>query len=104
MNRCNISFAKSRVEDCLELNFKYVDYQTLAHLSYTSCVCWSSVHATRVQCFLSVQVLISASSFVSTLIVKWPGMFKFQKGYHSGRLRQAPDVLYVIRKYAKILQ
>ena len=23
---------------------------------------------------------------------------------HSGRLRQAPDVLYVIRKYAKILQ
>ena len=35
LNRCNVSFAKSRVEDCLELNFKYVDYQTLAHLSYT---------------------------------------------------------------------
>ena len=33
------SLAKSWVEDCLELNFRYVDYQTLAHLSYGSCVC-----------------------------------------------------------------
>ena len=82
LNRCNISFAISWVEDCLELNFKDIDYQTLAHLSYSSCVCWTSVHATRVQRFLSVRVLISASSFVSMLIVKWPGMFKFQKGYH----------------------
>ena len=28
------------MEDCLELNFKYVDYQSLAHPSYSSCVCW----------------------------------------------------------------
>ena len=47
LNRCNISFAKSRVEDCLELNFKDAGYQTLAHLSYSSCVCLTSVHATR---------------------------------------------------------
>ena len=62
MNRCNISFAISRVEDCLELNFKYIDYQTLAHLSYSSCVCLTSVHAARAQRFLSVRVLISDSS------------------------------------------
>ena len=61
MNRCNISFDISRVEDCLELNFKYVDYQTLAHLSYSSCVCLTSVHAARAQRFLSVRVLIGAS-------------------------------------------
>ena len=30
LNGCNVSFAESRVEDCLELNFKHVDYQTLA--------------------------------------------------------------------------
>ena len=35
---CNVSFAESRVGDCLELNFKYVDYQSLAYLSYSSCV------------------------------------------------------------------
>ena len=29
-----MSFAESQVEDFLELNFRYVDYQTLAHLSY----------------------------------------------------------------------
>ena len=62
MNRCNISFAISRVEDCLELNFKYVDYQTLAHLSYSSCVCLTSVRAARAQHFLSVRVLISDST------------------------------------------
>ena len=61
MNRCNISFAISRVEDCLELNFKCVDYQTLAHLSYSSCVCLTSVLAARAQRFLSVRVLISDS-------------------------------------------
>ena len=61
MNRCNISFAISRVEDCLELNFKYIDYQTLAHLSYSSCVCLTSVRAARAQHFLSVRVLISDS-------------------------------------------
>ena len=61
MNRCNISFAISRVEDCLELNFKYVDYQTLAHLSYSSCACLTSVRPIRAQRFLSVRVLISDS-------------------------------------------
>ena len=64
MNRCNISFAISRVEDCLELNFKYVDYQTLAHLSYSSCVCLTSVRAARAQRFLSVRVLISDSMYI----------------------------------------
>ena len=76
LNRCNSSFAISRVEDYLELNFKYVDYQTLAHLSYSSCVCLTSVHATRVQRFLSVRVLINASIGSITLCmqkfhVKW---------------------------------
>ena len=61
MNRCNISFARYRVEDCLELNFKYVDHQTLAHLSYSSCVCLTSVRAARAQRFLSVRELISDS-------------------------------------------
>ena len=61
MNRCNISFAISWVEDCLELNFKYVDYQTLTHLSYSSCVCLTSVRAARAQRFLSVRVLVSDS-------------------------------------------
>ena len=59
---CNVSFAESGVEDCLELNFKYVDYQSLAYLSYSSCVCWISVRATRAQHFLSVRESISASS------------------------------------------
>ena len=67
MNRCNISFAISRVEDCLELNFKYIDYQTLAHLSYSSCVCLTSVRTARVQRFLSVRVLISDSTCVLAL-------------------------------------
>ena len=40
------------VEDYLELNFKYVGYQTLAHLSCNSYVCWTSKHATGVQRFL----------------------------------------------------
>ena len=62
LNRCNISFAISRVEDCLELNFKYVDYQSLAHLSYSSCVCLTFVRAARAQRFLSVRVLISDST------------------------------------------
>ena len=62
MNRRNILFAISRVEDCLELNFKYADYQTLGHLSYSSCVCLTSVRAARAQCFLSVQVLINVST------------------------------------------
>ena len=26
LNECNVSFAESQVEDCLELNFKHVDY------------------------------------------------------------------------------
>ena len=62
LNGCNVSFAESWVEDFLELNFRYVDYQTLAHLSYSSCVCWISVRATRAQRFLSVRVSINAST------------------------------------------
>ena len=61
MNGCNVSFAESGVEDCLELNFKYVDYQSLAYLSYSSCVCWISVRATKAQRFLSVRESISVS-------------------------------------------
>ena len=56
----------STVEDCLEFNFKYVDYQTLAHLFYSSCVCWTSVRKTRAQRFLSVRVLIIDSTWAST--------------------------------------
>ena len=52
----------------LELNFKYADYQTLAHLSYSSCVCLTSVRATRAQCFLSVRVIINASTTVNCAI------------------------------------
>jgi len=63
LNRCNISFAISRIEDCLELNFKYADYQTLAHLFYSSCV---SVRPTRAQRFLSVWV--STMTFV---LIAW---------------------------------
>ena len=61
MNTCTISLAITRVEDCLELNFKYADYQALAHLSYSSCVRLTSVRATRAQRFISVRVLINAS-------------------------------------------
>ena len=61
MLTCNISYAISRVEDCFELNLKYIDYQTLVHLSYSSCVCLTSVPATRAQRFFSVGVLINAS-------------------------------------------
>ena len=70
LNRCNIPFAKSLVEDCLELNFKYVDYQTLAHLSCNSYVCWTSEHATRVQRFLSVQASISPSSSICSYSIQ----------------------------------
>ena len=67
MNESNISFAKSQVEDCLELNFKYADYQTLAYLFYSSSVCSVSASATRAQC---VQVSISASmSMVHAVMV-----------------------------------
>ena len=61
LNGCNVSFAVSQIEDCLELNFRYVDYQTLAHLSCSSCVYWISARATRAQRFLSVGESISAS-------------------------------------------
>ena len=43
MNGCNVLLSEYRVEDCLELNFRYVDYQPLAHLSYSSYVCWRCV-------------------------------------------------------------
>ena len=62
LNGCNVSFTVSQIEDCLELNFRYVDYQTLAHLSCSSCVYWISACATRAQRFLSVRESISASS------------------------------------------
>ena len=62
LNGCNVSFAVSQIEDCLELNFRYVDYQTLAHLSCNSCVYWISVRATRAQHFFSVRESISAST------------------------------------------
>ena len=45
----------------LELNFKYTDYETLAYLSYSSYVCWTSARETRAQSLLSVQASISAS-------------------------------------------
>ena len=61
LNGCNLSFAESRVEECLKLNFRYVDYQTLVQLSYSSYVCWISVCATRAKCFLSVRVPSNAS-------------------------------------------
>ena len=55
LNKCNVLFAESLVEDCLELNFRYVDYQPLlAHRSYSSYVCWRSVRATGAKHFLSV--------------------------------------------------
>ena len=62
LNRYNILFAISWIEDCMELHFKYVEYQTLAHLSYSSCVSLTSRCAARAQRFLSVRVLISDSS------------------------------------------
>ena len=31
---CDILVAKSPVEDCLQLSFRYVAYQTLAHVIY----------------------------------------------------------------------
>ena len=65
LNRCNISFAISRVEDCLELNFKYVDYQTLAHLSYSSS--WPLCTQKGRNVFLSVRVLISDSTCGSSV-------------------------------------
>ena len=50
------------VEDSLVLKFKYVDYQTLAHLSSSSYVCRTSAHARKEQRFLSIQASISAST------------------------------------------
>ena len=69
LNGCNSSFAKSWVyiEDCLQLNFKYVDYQTLAYSSY---MCWISVCATTAQPFLNVRVSISVSSMCSAAITQ----------------------------------
>ena len=62
MNRCSISFAKSRVEDCLELNFKYVDYQTLAHAPILQFLCLGDLCAhNKSATFLSVRASISSS-------------------------------------------
>ena len=62
LNQCNISFVKFQVEDCLELNSKCVDYQTLAHLSCNSYVCWNSGRATRAQRFEHQLVPLGNSS------------------------------------------
>ena len=70
LNGCNVLFAESSVEDCLELNFRYVDCQPLVQLSYSAYVCWRFVHATRVKRYLSVHVSIN----VSTPVVVMPGM------------------------------
>ena len=60
LNGCNVSFAVSQIEDCSELNFRYVDYQTLAYgyLSCSSCVYWISARATRAQRFVSENQLV----------------------------------------------
>ena len=56
----------------------------------TACM-WASVrgHTDVLQLFLSSGAQVDLQNEVR---------------HNSGRLRQAPDVLYVIRKYAKILQ
>ena len=55
LNGCNVSIAESQVEDCLEMKiFRYVDYQTLAYLSYSSCVCWISVRENKSATCLSI--------------------------------------------------
>ena len=56
-----LCFSESWVEDCLEVNFRYVDYQPLAHLSYSSYVCCRSVRVTRAKRYLSVRVSINVS-------------------------------------------
>ena len=59
LEHSDVLFAESWVEDCLELNFRYVDYQPLALLSYSSYVCWRSVR--RVEHYLRVRVSIIVS-------------------------------------------
>ena len=63
LNGCNVLLAESWVEDCLELNFSYLDYQPLVHLSYSFYVCWRFVRVTRVKHYLRVRVSINASSY-----------------------------------------
>jgi len=52
----------------LELHFNYVHYQTLAHLSYSSYVCWASVGTTKAQHFSSVRASFSASTSVQIYV------------------------------------
>ena len=49
LNRCNVSFAESRVEDCLELNFRY-DYQTILQFLYLLDLCAHNKSATFLEC------------------------------------------------------
>ena len=56
LNSCKSLFAESQTEDCLELNFKNIDYETLAYRYHSSYVCWTSARANTVHCLLSVQV------------------------------------------------
>ena len=67
-----ISFAESRVEDCLQLNF---NYQALAYPSYSFCVCWTSAHATKAQHFSSVRASISAYILAVSKSSKQGGYF-----------------------------
>ena len=71
----------------MELNFRYIDYQTLAHLSYRSCVYWVSVYAIRVQRFSSVQVLISDSTEESVQSVDWATTHACMNNLYKNKLR-----------------
>ena len=62
-------FAVSQIEDCLELNFRYVDISTPS-----SCVYWISAGSKRAQHFLSVRESISAS----TVIISLQGTISFK--------------------------
>ena len=52
LNSCKSLFVESQTEDCLELNFKYIDYETLAYLYHSSYVCWTSAHGVKQECIV----------------------------------------------------
>ena len=62
LNGSNVSFAESRVEDCLELNFMHVNYQTLAHLILQFLCLLDLCARNKGETFLSVRVSINAST------------------------------------------
>ena len=114
MNGCNVLFAVSQIEDCLELNFRYVDYQTLAHLSCSSCVHWISACATRAQRFLSVRESISASTYTKreqkcghiTTKVEWTQTYNERPSYttiHKGtNMRSNTQKLFKCHNYQSL--